>query len=105
MTLKISYSKSKFNKSSSNLVLFCDEKFNIGNLKNNLTSSEFLFIKDLLKSSDLKKNILVFELSSKKKIILISIKNKLNSSDIESLGAEFYKSINYGKNRILFKFW
>ena len=98
MTLKISYSKSKFNKSSSNLVLFCDEKFNIGNLKNNLTSSEFLFIKDLLKSSDLKKNILVFELSSKKKIILISIKNKLNSSDIESLGAEFYKSINYGKN-------
>ena len=34
----------------------------------------------------------------KKKIILISIKNNLKTSDIENLGAEFYGRINYGKN-------
>jgi len=37
-------------------------------------------------------------MNSKKKIILISIKNNLKTSDIESLGAEFYVRINYGKN-------
>ena len=34
----------------------------------------------------------------KKKIVLISIKNNLKISDVESLGAEFYARINYGKN-------
>ena len=33
-----------------------------------------------------------------KKIILISIKEKLKNSDIENLGAEFYKKINFGNN-------
>ena len=46
----------------------------------------------------LKKTYLVFELNSKKKIILISIKNNLKTSDIENLGAEFYGRVNYGKN-------
>ena len=35
-----------------------------------------------------------------KKIIIISIKNDLKSSDIENLGAEFYGKVNYGKNRV-----
>ena len=52
----------------------------------------------MLKTSDLKKNLFVFELNSKKKIVLISIKNNLKTSDIENLGAEFYGRINYGKN-------
>ena len=38
---------------------------------------------NLLKNSDLKKNLLVFELSSKKKVVLISIKSNLKISDIE----------------------
>ena len=46
----------------------------------------------------LKKKIFVFEVSSKKKIILISVKNNLKIFDIENLGAEFYGRINYGKN-------
>ena len=46
----------------------------------------------------LKKKLLVFELTSKKKIILISIKKNFKTSDIENLGAEFYNRINYGKN-------
>ena len=42
--------------------------------------------------------MLVFEVNSKKKIILISLKKYLKSFDIENLGAEFYGRINYGKN-------
>ena len=98
MPVKISYSKKIFNKSSSNLILFSNEKFNISGLRKTLSSSEFSYIQDLLKTSDLKKNILVFEVHSKKKIVLISIKNNLKSSDIENLGAEFYGRINSGKN-------
>ena len=98
MPVKINYSKKTFNKSSSNLILFSNEKFNISRLRKTLSNSEFSYIQDLLKTSDLKKNILVFEVNSKKKIVLISIKNNLKSSDIENLGAEFYGLVNIGKN-------
>ena len=98
MSVKISYSKKTINKSSSNLVLFSNDKFNISGLKKKLSNSEFSYIQDLLKSSDLKKNILVFEANSKKKIVLISIKNNLKTSEIEQLGAEFFSRVNYGKN-------
>ena len=98
MTVKINYSNKAISKSSGNLVLFTDEKFNIDNLKKYTSNTEFPYIKDLLKTSDLKKSIFVFEIHSKKKIILISIKKDLKSFDIENLGAEFYSYINYGKN-------
>ena len=98
MTIKINYSKQTRNKNSANVVLFSNEKFKTINLKKYLSESEFLYINDLLKTSDLKKNLFVFEVNSKKKIVLISIKNNLKTSDIESLGAEFYGRINYGKN-------
>ena len=67
-------------------------------MKKFLSVSEFSYINDLLKTSDLKKNIFVYELNSKKKIVLISIKNNLKLSDVENLGAEFYGKINHGKN-------
>ena len=63
-----------------------------------MSNSELSYISDLLKANDLKKKILLFEVNSKKKIFLISIKNNFKISDIESLGAEFYGRINYGKN-------
>ena len=53
---------------------------------------------DLLKTSDLKKKIIIFEINSKKKILLISIKKDFKTSDIENLGAEFFVQINHGKN-------
>ena len=59
MTIKISFTKKTGNKSSSNLVLFVDEKFNTKSLKNYISSNEFSYINDLLKTSDLKKNIFV----------------------------------------------
>ena len=67
MTVQINY-KSSLKKSSSNLVLFVDEKFNISGLKEYILNSEFSYISDLLKNSDLKKDLLVFEINSKKKI-------------------------------------
>ena len=98
MTVNINYSNKSLNETSSNIVLFANEKFNTDNIKKYVTDNELSYIKDLLKTSDLKKNIFVYELNSKKKIILISIKNKLRNSDIENLGAEFYGRVNYGKN-------
>tara|TARA_Y100000591_G_scaffold327630_1_gene352503 strand:- start:395 stop:1849 length:1455 start_codon:yes stop_codon:yes gene_type:complete len=97
MSIKINYLKTGINPSS-NLVLFTDEKFKIDRLRKNLSETEFSYINDLLKKSDLKKNLLVFEVNSKKNIVLISIKSNLKTSDIENLGAEFFGRINYGKN-------
>ena len=98
MSIKIYYSNKKNSKSLSNIVLFADEKFNITSLKKHLPNSDFSYINDLLKTSDLKKNIFVFEINSKRKIVLISIKKDLKNFDIENLGAEFYGRINHGKN-------
>jgi len=98
MTIKINFSKKFSVKSSANVVLFADEKLNINGLKKYLSSTEFSYINDLLKTTDLKKNMFVYEVNSKKKIVLISIKKDLKSFDIENLGAEFYGRINYGKN-------
>ena len=80
------------------MVLFSDDKFSLKPLKKYITDQEFSYISDLLKTSDLSKNLFVFELSSKKKIVLVSIKKNTRNSDIENLGAEFFGRINYGKN-------
>ena len=97
MSVKINFKKASFKKTSSNLVLFVDEKFNVHPLKKYISNSEFLYISDLLKISDLTKNMFVFELSSKKKIVLVSIKKNIKNFEIENLGAEVYGRINYGK--------
>ena len=98
MSVKIYYSNKSAKDLPANTVLFVDEKFNTKNIIKYLSNSEISYINDLLKTSDLKKNILIFEFNSKKKIILISIKKDLKSFDIENLGAELYGRINYGKN-------
>ena len=67
MSIKINFLKKTISKFSSNIVLFCNDKFNISNIKKNLSNSEFNYINDLLKSSDLKKNLLIFEVNSKKR--------------------------------------
>ena len=73
MSIKITYKNNSSKLRLKNLVLFVDEKFNINSTKKFISNSEFLYMNDLLKSSDLKKNLLVFELSSKKKILIIVI--------------------------------
>ena len=98
MTVRLDYSKKTSNNLSSNLVLFCDEKFNTNGLKKYLSNSEISYINDLLKTIDSKKNLFVLDINSKKKIVLVSIKKNIKTSDVENLGAEFYKKINHGKN-------
>ena len=98
MPIQINYKSSSPKKSSNNLILFVDEKFNIIPIKKDISSPEFSYINELLKTSDLSKNLLIFELNSKRKIILISIKKDLKKFEIEKLGAELYGRINYGKS-------
>ena len=98
MSIKINYLKKISGKDAGNLILFSDDKYNLSNLKKHLSNSEFSYINDLLKTSDLKKKFLIFEVHSKKKIVLVQIKKNLKNFDIENLGAELYGSINLGKN-------
>ena len=97
MAVQINYNNISLKKTATNLVLFVGENFNISGLKKHISSSEFSYIEDLLTNSDLKKNILFFEINSKKTIFLISIKKNLETSDVESLGAEFHQYINFDK--------
>ena len=70
MSIKINYLKKTTYSSKSNLVLFTNEKVNINNLKKFISDEEFSYINDLLKTEDTKKNIFVYVLNSKRKIIL-----------------------------------
>ena len=97
MSIKINYLNKLINKTSVNDVFFTDEKFNISSLKNYISNSEFSYIFDLLKNSDLKKDLLSFEVNSKKTVFLVSIKKNIKISDIENLGAKFHSHINYDK--------
>ena len=97
MSIQINYKKNSFKPNSTNLILFVDENFGISGLKKYISTSEYSYISDLLKTSDLKKDILFFEISSKKTIFIISIKKNIKISDIESLVAKFHSFINFDK--------
>jgi leucyl aminopeptidase len=97
MAVQINYKTNDLKKNTTNLVLFVDENFNITSLKKYITNTEFSYISDLLKNSDLKKDLLFFEINSKKTVFLISVKKDLKTSDIENLGAKFHGFINYDK--------
>ncbi len=90
MPIKISYKTTSKKQKDNNLILFVDENFSLLSSKKHISSNEYSFISDLLKTRDLKKSILSFELSSKKKIVLVSLKKKLINSEIERQGAKFY---------------
>ena len=102
MTVQINYKNNILNKAPSNLILFVDDKFSISGLKKYISNSEFSYISDLLKNSDLKKDLLTFEINSKKTIFLASIKKDIKTSDIENLGAKFHGYINYDKKNDYF---
>ena len=93
MTVQIFY---KNNDRSNNQVLFVEENYNINTIKKHVSSADLSYINEILKNNDLKKKILSLDLNSKKRLILVSVKKKLESSDIENLGADFY---NYIKDR------
>ncbi|WP_440648969.1 leucyl aminopeptidase [Candidatus Pelagibacter sp. HIMB1521] len=100
MSVKIRYNKNLSKNGFNNVIFFVNEKFDISGLKKFLSKSEFLLVSDLLKIKDNKKNILTFEIDSKKNVILISVKDSLTNSDIENLGAKFYSiSKNLKQNK------
>ena len=67
MSVVINYKNSSLKRNQANTVFFVDENFNINGLKKDISKTEFSYISDLLKTSDLKKNLLFFEINSKKK--------------------------------------
>ena len=77
MTVQIYYKNKFTNKDISNQVLFIDEKFNISTLKKHILSSEYSYISDLVKTKDKKKNIVTFDINSKKKNNFSSLKRKI----------------------------
>ena len=98
MTVQIKYEDKDFKNINSNIVIFVGEKFDITGAGNLISESEFSYISDLLKTSNLKKDIISFRINSKKTIFLVSIKKKIKISDIENLGAKFYNFIDKDKN-------
>ena len=99
MSIQINYKNNGLKNPSANLVLFTEENFNINSLKKQLSNLEFSYISDLLKNSDLKKDLLFFEVNSKKTVFLVSIKKDVKISDIENLGAKFHSYINHDKKK------
>ena len=61
MAVQINYKNSASKNVSSNLVLFVDEKFNIDGLKKHISNSEFSYISDILKKSDLNYIFYIFK--------------------------------------------
>ena len=68
MSIKINHLNKSTYKSMANLIFFVDESFNMSGLKKIISNNEFSYISDILKSSDLKKNLLSFKINSKKTI-------------------------------------
>ena len=97
MSITVNYKENEYKKNSSQLLLFVNENFNLLDLKKYISKNEYSLVNDLLKSRDTKKKILVFEVTSKRKIILISIKKDIKNSEIENLGAKFYDFIKTNK--------
>ena len=100
MSVQINYKTSSLKKNSTNIVFFVDEAFRISNLKKYISKNEYLYISDLLNINDKKKKIITYDISSKKKVVLVSIKNKITNIEAENLGAVFYnqfknKKINF----------
>ena len=102
MSIQINYKNNSPKNPVANLILFVDEKFNINPLKKSISNNEFSYISDLLKTSDLKKDLLFFEINSKKTIFLVPIKKDIKVSEIENLGAKFHSYINYDKKKEYF---
>ena len=100
MSLQINYKNSSQKKISQNLVLFVDDTFSIKAIKKYILHKEYSYISDILSISDKKKNIIEFEINSKKKIILVSIKKNIRSSEAENLGAKFYDKFKNSKINI-----
>ena len=93
MNVQIKYNSSLSKKNLTNKVFFVDESLNIQSLKKLISTKEYLYISDLLKNKNYKKNVSLFEFSSNKSVILIKIKRNIKNYEIENLGGDFFNFI------------
>ena len=100
MTAQINYKTNFTKKNSGNEVLFVDENFSISSLKRYITNSEYALVSDLLKIKDKKKKIISYDVSSMRKIILVSTKKNITNSEAENLGAKFFNLFKDSKQNI-----
>ncbi len=97
MNVVINYRSIASKKKAINHVLFVDDGFNISKCKKFFLTKEFSFVTDLLKSKNLKKKFISLDLSSKKKIILVSIKKDIKNWELENLGGKFFDTFKDSK--------
>ena len=101
MTVEISYINKTNIKGVENLIFFVNESLDLSSIKEKLSSLEFSLISELKKVSVPTKEILIFDVSSRKKIVLITLKKNFNILEVEKLGAKFFdlfkefKKINF----------
>ena len=103
MSVLVNYRNKLANNNPHNLVLFIDSNLGIKTIKNYISRSEFSLISELIKSKNIKKKIISFDINSRKKIILVSIKKNIKSSEIENLGAKLFdiaKDLKFKKFQI-----
>tara|TARA_B100000886_G_scaffold320332_1_gene261684 strand:- start:235 stop:1689 length:1455 start_codon:yes stop_codon:yes gene_type:complete len=98
MILREKYTKFvKLNNLSGAIIFFANEKFEIKNINNFLSTSQKDLFKKNQKKNSKKKNIFTFDLNHNQKIIVFSVKKKNNS--FEKNGAQIYEFL---KNENLF---
>ena len=69
MSVQIIYNKKLSLKNAINKVLFIDDKYKILRLKSFLTTKEYNYVSDLIKSKNYKNKFLSFDINSRVKII------------------------------------
>ena len=101
MAIQVSYKKQINDKLIKNYVLFSNESFKIYNLNQTSLKKREFFINELIKKNRIKNSkFLSFNLNTSQKVILISLKKKLNTLNNEKFGAELY---NFIKSNSLFR--
>ena len=99
MNIEINYKNSISKSKPKNILFFVDEKFSIFGIKKFISKSEYSYTEDLLKTKDFKNEIIISEIDSKKKLILVSIKKNIKNFEAENLGAKFYNNLKNLKFR------
>ena len=97
MSVQINYKVSILKKNSEKLVFFVDDKFKISSLKKYFSKTEYSYISDLVNINNKKNQIITYDISSKKRIVLVSVKEKVSNSGAENLGARFYEYLKNSK--------
>ncbi len=94
MSIKISLKKNISEKNIKNYVLFANKDFKIDGLAESSLKNHSKYINSaIVLDKSNKKNLLIFNLNSNQKIIVVKLKKELNSLENETIGAEFFNFI------------